>query len=69
MTTTPTLQAIPDVIWPDALNTWAAHLHATDPVNLQHVAADAEYLPPPPVADAMRKAVEDELIERAGGAA
>lgn len=66
---TPAPVTIPDVIWPDALNTWAAHLHGVDPVNLQHVAADAEYLPPSPVADAMRKAVEHELIERAGGAA
>jgi hypothetical protein len=47
---------------------WAAHLRTAGPEQLAHIAADAEYLPPSPLATRMRAAVNAERDERRGGA-
>jgi hypothetical protein len=58
--TAPQILPMPDVIW-TGFTAWTAHLHDAEPVNFGHTAADAEYLPPSPVADRMRAAVNAEL--------
>lgn len=61
--TAPAVEHMPDVIWA-GFTAWADHLHDADPLQLAHVAADAEYLPPSPVADRMRAEVDAELHAR-----
>lgn len=46
---------------------WATHLRTAGPEQLAHIAADAEYLPPSPLATRMRAAVNAERDERRGG--
>lgn len=45
---------------------WAAHLRTAGPEQLAHIAADAEYLPPSPLATRMRAAVNAEQNRRGG---
>lgn len=54
-----------DAFWVHALDTWTEHLHAADKIQLAHIASDAEYLPPSPVADRMRAEVDAEQKSRA----
>ena len=63
-TPTPQVEHLPDIVWPDALNTWAAHLHNADPLTVAHIASDVEYLPPSPVVAWMRAAVDAEIANR-----
>jgi hypothetical protein len=58
-TLAPHVEQMPDIVWA-GFTAWADHLHDADPLQLAHVAADVEYLPPSPVADRMRAEVDAE---------